>query len=518
VRGKGRARFAAIGGRRHIGIAAAARSGYAAGVLTRKEAMSSKPIWQWSAVATARAIKLKKVSALEVVRAHVDRMRAVNPAVNAVVADLGGEAIRAARLADKAISRRQPVGPLHGVPITIKENVDVQGHPNPNGVPAFAGLMAMEDAPVVSNLRKAGAIVIGLTNTPEFSLRWCTDNPLHGLTLNPWDPAITCGGSSGGAAASVALGIGAIAHGNDIGGSLRWPAHCNGIATIRPTLGRVPAFNPSAPSERPLLAQLMSVQGPLAREVRDVRVALAAMSARDPRDPWWVPAPLKGPALRMPIRVALARLPPDMVADAAVLRLVRRAADLLSDAGYRVEEVEVPDLNEIWQLWADILLAEVEILQEQQMNAVASDAFKQVLRGFKSISNRLDLRGYMSAIANRSRHLRSWLLFLERWPIVLTPASVRPTPAPRADLEGDAPAGGLLRNDVRFISAINLLGLPAAVVPVGLHGGHPVGVQLVASRYREDLCLDAAQAIQTRVGVLAHRLWERVPADAGQSA
>ena len=144
-------------------------------------------------------------------------------------------------------------------------------------------LVAPEDAPVVRNLRNAGAIVIGLTNTPEFSLRGFTDNPLHGLTHNPWDPAITCGGSSGGAAASVVLGIGAIAHGNDIGGSLRWPAHCTGIATIRPTLGRVPAFDPSAPAERPLLAQLMSVQGPLAREVRDVRLGLAAMSARDPR-------------------------------------------------------------------------------------------------------------------------------------------------------------------------------------------------------------------------------------------
>lgn len=471
--------------------------------------MSSKPIWQWSAVATARAIKDKKISTLEVVRAHIERMHSVNPAVNAVVSDLGGEAIKAARAADKAISTRQPLGPLHGVPVTVKENVDVKGHPNPNGVPALAKLIAPDDAPVVRNLRKAGAIIIGLTNTPEFSLRGFTDSPLHGLTINPWDPAITCGGSSGGAAVSVALGIGAIAHGNDIGGSLRWPAHCNGVATIRPTLGRVPAFNPSAPVERPLLAQLMSVQGPLAREVRDVRVALAAMSARDPRDPWWVPAPLKGPALKTPIKVALARLPQDVVADTALLSLVRRAADLLSDAGYRVEEVEVPDLTETWQLWADILIGEIAVLQENQMSAVTSDAFKQVLRGYKSMSNRLDVSSYMSAIATRSRHLRNWLQFLESWPIVLTPATVQPTPAPRADLEGDARVRDLFRNDLRFISTINVLGLPAAVVPIGLHLGHPVGVQLIASRYREDLCLDAAQAIERRVGILARKLWER---------
>jgi amidase len=222
-----------------------------------------------------------------------------------------------------------------------------------------------------------------------------------------------------------------------------------------------------------------------------------------------VPAPLKGPALKKPIQVACARLPPDMIADTAMLALVRRAADLLSDAGYRVEEVELPDMTETWQLWVDILLAEIEILQEPQMNAVTTDAFKQVLRGYKSISNRLDVRGYMSAIATRSRHLRNWMLFLERWPIVLTPATVRPTPAPRADLEGDARVRELFRNDLRFISAVNVLGLPAAVVPVGLHRGHPVGVQLIASRYREDLCLDAAQAIERRIGVLAHTLWER---------
>jgi amidase len=275
---------------------------------------------------------------------------------------------------------------------------------------------------VVSNLRKAGAIIIGLTNTPEFSMRAFTENPLHGLTLNPWDPAITCGGSSGGAGAAVALGIGAIAHGNDIGGSLRGPAHCNGVATIRPTLGRVPAFNPSAPAERPLLHQLMSVQGPLAREVRDVRLGLAAMSARDPRDPWWVPAPLRGPPPPKPIKVALARLPADMVADAGVMGLVRRAAEVLEGAGYRVEEVAVPDVTAAWHLWADIISAEIATVHEQTMNALGSADFRKALRGIKSFAQPLDQAGYMNAIAARSRHLRNWLLFLEEWPVVLTPA------------------------------------------------------------------------------------------------
>ena len=228
------------------------------------------PIWQWSALETAAAIRSGAISSVEVTEAHIERMRAVNPKLNAVVVDLSEEALKAAKAADQARAKGTELGLLHGVPITIKENVDYDGRPNPNGVPTQMNIIAPSDAPVVRNLKKAGAIVIGLTNTPEFSFRGFTDNPLHGLTLNPWDPDITCGGSSGGAGAAVAAGIGTIAHGNDIGGSLRWPAHCNGVATIKPTQGRIPAYNQSAAAERPMLSHLMSAQGPLARSVADI--------------------------------------------------------------------------------------------------------------------------------------------------------------------------------------------------------------------------------------------------------
>ena len=248
------------------------------------------------------------MSAVEVTQAHIDRMHAVNPQLNAVVYDMsdsragGREGGR-----QGARARTGKIGPLHGVPITIKENVDIKGRPTPNGVPASSRSSRPTIRPLVRNFRKAGAIILGQTNTPEFSMRGFTDNPLHGLTLNPWDDEITCGGSSGGAASAVAAGIGTIAHGNDIGGSLRWPAHCCGVATIKPTQGRIPAFNPSATVERPMLASLMSAQGPLARSVADVRLGLEVMSRRDPRDPWWVPAPLKGPKPKKPIKVAMAR-------------------------------------------------------------------------------------------------------------------------------------------------------------------------------------------------------------------
>ena len=253
-------------------------------------------------------------------------------------------------------------------------------------------------------------------------MRGFTDNPLHGLTKNPWDSAITCGGSSGGAGASIAMGIAAIAHGNDIGGSLRWPAYCNGIATIKPTQGRIPAFNPSAPTERPLMTQFMSAQGPLAREVRDVRLGLESMSQRDVRDPWWVPAPLDGPPLAKPIKVALARIPEDMETDNEVIDLVRTTADHLANAGYEIVEAELPDLAGTWKLWCDLIMTELSMLQEAQMRELGSVDFKQTLDGFLKMATILDGRAYMEAIAYRSLVLRNWLAFLETYPVILDSA------------------------------------------------------------------------------------------------
>lgn len=470
--------------------------------------MASKPIWQWSAVETARATRAGDVSCEAVAQAHIARLHAANPALNAVVVDLSDQALEAARAADAAQARGAALGSLHGVPVTIKINIDVEGQANSNGAVALAGNIAPGDAPVTANLRAAGAIILGLTNTPEYSLRLCTDNALHGLTLNPWDPAVTCGGSSGGAAASMAAGIGCIAHGNDIGGSLRWPAHCNGISTVKPTLGRVAAFNPSAPAERPLMAQLMSVQGPLAREVADVRLGLEVMARRDMRDPWWVPAPLHPAGAGGPCRVAVARVPPDMRADPDIMAMIAQAAGWLADAGYEVTpDVEVPDLAGTWKLWAELLTTEVSTLQAAQMLDGASPDFARALDGMLRMATILDGEGYMRAVAFRARLLRDWLTFLETYPIILAPLSVRKALPVNGDIADDDAVRRILGDDLRFSSALSVLGLPVAVTPVGLLDGHPLGVQLIGSRYREDRCLDAAAAIEARVGVLAHQLW-----------
>lgn len=471
--------------------------------------MDKSPIWQWSAVETAEAIKSRKVTASEVISAHVERMRAVNPSVNAVVVDLGNDAIEAAARVDANLANGGECRPLEGVPVTIKINVDFAGRANSNGVVALKDLMATDDAPVVRNLKNAGAIPVGLTNTPEFSLRAFTDNPLHGLTLNPWDNEVTCGGSSGGAVSSLALGIGALAHGNDIGGSLRWPAHCCGLATIRPTQGRIAAYNPSASAERPLMAQLFSTQGPIGRSVADVRLGLQVMSAGDPRDPWWVPVPLEQEKPVKPIKVAMAKVPDELEADPQILAIVTQAADHLVKEGYAIEQVELPDLATIWQAWMNILFEEVRTLQEDAMRSVVSDDYLRVFESYNSFSDQLGEAGFMEAVSQRTKHLRDWMLLLEEYPVILTPVCVHPTYGAKADLDGDAMVEHIFRRGLHFVGPINYLGLPAAVVPAGMRGDLPVGVQLIASRFREDIALDAAAAIEKHVGQLCQHLWAR---------
>jgi amidase len=208
-------------------------------------------------------------------------------------------------------------------------------------------------------------------------------------------------------------------------------------------------------------------------------------------------------------RVAVARVPQDVECDAQIMALIDRAADYLADAGYEIEEVEVPDISATWRLWCDLISTEIETLQASQMRELGSPPFVGALEGILHMATILDLEGYMKAVAYRARILREWMAFLERFPVVLAPVSVQPTPAFDADLKGHAAVQRIFWNDLRFLGAISVLGLPVAVTPAGLVNGQPVGVQLIGSRYREDVCLDAAAAIEARVGLLAHQLWAR---------
>lgn len=454
-------------------------------------------LWRLDATELAQGIRTRRFSSREATAACLARCEAANPKINAVVDLLAEQALAAADAADRAVREGKPLGVLHGVPITLKINVDMAGRPTSNGIVALRDAIATENAPVVDNFLRAGAVVIGRTNTPAFSMRWFTDNALHGRTLNPWDPTVTPGGSSGGASAAVAAGIGPIAHGNDFGGSVRYPAYCTGVYGLRPSFGRVPAFLPSAKEERALSAQLMSVQGPLTRSVRDLRLALAAMAVGDARDPWWVPAPLEGPALERPIRVAFTVSAAGERAQPEVVDAVRRAAGWLADAGYAVEEADPPDMAEAAKLWDTIAQGEALHFLSDAVAKMADEGMLTAWRYMCANTPRNDAFGHMKALARRTTLIRRWQLFMARYPLVLTPVSAE-APFPQGlDVSSQAGMDRVLRaQGPQFF--VPLLGLPSLSAPTGVVNGVPMGVQLTGQRFREDLVLQAAEVLEGR--------------------
>jgi amidase len=452
-------------------------------------------LWKWDAVDLVRAIRLRKISSRDAVAACLARLDAVNPKINAVVVKLGEQALAQAEAADKAVARGEELGPMHGVPITIKVNVDQMGQATTNGVVAFKDVIATEDSPVVANLKSAGAVIIGRTNTPAFSSSWFTDNDLYGRTQNPWSKNHTPGGSSGGASSSVAAGITPVAHGNDLAGSVRYPAYCTGVVGLRPSFGRVPAYLPSAKAERGMSAQLMSAQGPLARHVRDVRLALHAMAKEDPRDPWWVPAPLEGPPLARPIRVAMSCKPSSLDVHPAVVEAVRSAGRILAGAGYVVEEVELPGFAEIAELWADMMTPEKPFFTSKAIEQFGDRLIRDYHRWQMEDAPEPDAASYMQALARRTGWIRRWNLFMRDYPIVLCPMSFEPPFAQGRDTAGKESALFLRQLQMPNFT-IAVLGLPALSVPTGIVDGLPMGVQLVAPRFREDLLLEAAEVVE----------------------
>jgi amidase len=454
-------------------------------------------LWRWSATDLAHAIRTRRVSSREALEACLARMDAVNPRLNAVVDAMADAARADADAADAAIARGEPAGLLHGVPVTVKVNVDTRGRATTNGIVALRDLVATDDSPVVANLRRAGAVIFGRTNTPAFSFRWFTENDLHGRTLNPWSRAHTPGGSSGGASAAVAAGIGPIAHGNDLAGSVRYPAYCTGVYGLRPSLGRVPAFLPSATEERPFGTASMSVQGPLARTVADLRVALAAMSARDPRDPWWVPAPLEGPPPARPIRVALTTSIPGVEVHPAIVRAIVQAGEWLAKAGWAVERVDPPHLEEAARLWWSIGDTEARLSMYGAIERLGDDGIRRAALGMRHGAPDLDLAGYVGATARRSTLVRDWALFLERHPVVLGPVSAEP-PFPWGLDTGTLEEMERVKRAQGPQFMVPVLGLPSLSAPLGAVDGVPIGVQLTAARFREDLVLAAAEVLEAR--------------------
>ncbi len=475
--------------------------------------MTQSKIWQLSATELTTLTRNGDVSAEDAVASSISRMNAVNPDLNAVVEDLSQQALKRARALDHARAAGAPTGPLHGVPVTIKINVDQKGHATTNGVVALKDVIAPDDAPVVSNLQNAGAIVIGRTNTPEFSFRADTDNPLYGRTHNPWGRHISAGGSSGGAGAAVMAGIGALAHGNDIGGSLRFPAAANGAVAVKPGLGRVPAWNPSQTAERGILAQSMSVQGLITRSAADLSLSMPSLIAPDPRDPFHVPLPWRGEALDAPIKVAFTKNTFGYALHTEVEKALDTARDALVDAGYLVDEIDPPDVFECGRIGYRTLMGEVLTLLKSDIQAAGSQTIQDIFEVYFQEFPPIIETELLQMLAKRSHYAREWSLFLEDYPLVLSPFLPQPFFKPDRDTEGAEGVHEVLGCAV-YSYAMNFLGLPAACVPARLaelpNGLQPINVQIAARRWREDLAVEAAAAIEARVGQMCKPLWERM--------
>ncbi|MGY8665303.1 amidase family protein [Bradyrhizobium sp. UFLA05-109] len=450
-------------------------------------------LWRLSAADLATLIRSRKISATEAANAGLARLDAVNPRLNAVIDHRPEDVLKQAAVVDGAIARGEDPGLLAGVPVTVKVNVDQEGFATTNGLKIQREVIAKADNPVVANLRKAGAVILGRTNCPAFSYRWFTTNLIHGDTKNPRDASLTPGGSSGGAGSAVAAGIGHIAHGTDIAGSIRYPAYACGVHGLRPTMGRIPAFNAALP-ERPIGPQISAVSGPLARTINDLRISLAAMAARDVRDPWWVPAPLEGPA--MPKRAALCLKPDGLATAPEVTAAVSDAGKRLERAGWTVEVIEnTPPMREAaeWQtkLWiGDGYEAALEAAErEGDPGALAC------LRGNRAKVTPFDQATYAKALMRRATLTREWMLFFEKYAVVLTPVSGELPFPDHLDRKDEASFKRVWHAQLPQI-AIPFMGLPGLAVSTGLVGKAPVGVHVVSGRYREDLCLLAGEAIE----------------------
>ncbi|MYV78573.1 indole acetimide hydrolase [Streptomyces sp. SID1046] len=460
-------------------------------------------LWRMSAAAQAEAVRGGKVSAVELVDSHLDRIASVNPTVNAVTQLLAERAREAAGRLDRRRAAGDPLGPLAGVPFTVKESTAIEGVPTTFGTACFRHLVASADAPPVARLRAAGAVPIGHSNLPTLILAGMhTRSELYGDTVNPWDSGRTPGGSSGGDAVAVATGMAALGLGNDSGGSVRIPAQFCGVAALKPTTGRFPADHRIlGPDDPGPASQMLVTDGPLARSVDDLALAYEVLAGTDPRDPRAVPVPAYGEPLPGRVKVAVVADPGGHGVHPTVRAAVTTAADALRDAGYDVREVaDVPRLDEALDAYGRITVTEfapnwpvvrtllgrggdryIAMMMERTPPASA-DAFMKLMGTWLNIR-------------------RSWAEFLDEYPLLLGPVFTEPPVEP--GLESRDRAGrDRVGSGMRLCTVTSFVGVPGVAVPTGTVDGLPCGVQIVGRAFREDLCLAAARAVEDRLGVL----------------
>jgi Asp-tRNA(Asn)/Glu-tRNA(Gln) amidotransferase A subunit family amidase len=453
----------------------------------------------------ALAVRERRVSPVELVQAHLDQIARLNPALNAFV-DLGADAA----LQDAQDIRRrldceeETLGPLAGVPISIKACIDVAGMRCESGTRLRAGRIATQDAVLVSRLRAAGAIVLGVTNTPEMLMAYETANLVNGTTNSAWDLTRTPGGSSGGEAAAISACMSAGGIGSDAGGSVRVPSHYSGICGLKPTPGRIPATGHFPESLGPFA--LLGVVGPMARNVADLKLLFQAVAGPDDGDTSAAPVPLQVSAAAEIKKLRIGYLESDDElgpVDPEIAAAVRNAADVVRESGFSVEPVQLGFLRRARELWWTIFVRLGAELNREAFRGREAE-ISPVLQNFLDIAaadQPLTKAMLIDGWFGRDQLRLQMLEQMQRTPILLMPTSA--TTAFRHGERRWTVAGREIEylQSMSYCQVWNLLGNPGVSVPVSLSSsGLPIGVQLVGRPYAEESLLDVAEVIDRAFG------------------
>ncbi|KZK82746.1 Biuret hydrolase [Pseudovibrio sp. Ad13] len=456
-------------------------------------------IFKMTASEVSQAIRDRQITCREVIEQHLTRIDETAH-LNAITTRFDDQARQAAEQADQAVQRGEPLGPLHGIPVTIKENVDQAGASTNNGVKAFAGLIAKQDAPLVQRLKQAGANPIGRTNTPEMSWRFHTDNTLFGQTLNPWNTSRTPGGSSGGAGSSLAAGVGYIAHGSDLSGSIRLPAFCCGVLGLRPSHGRIPFYNATGAAERPITIQLSSAQGPLARSLDDLKLAYDVMKGYSDLDTWSLPDMIEDKIF--PNRVALIT-PPD--ADPKINEALKQAGEVLAQQGYKVDNTSIDFIEEAYTHYTSLLITEVALQKESVIERFGSEQLQAIFEYYTQLVPPMDYHGYAQALAARSHYHRLIDQFQRKYPVILSPVCTKNAFEAGADIKSVESLKEIAKTNT-YLGSVNFFDLPAMSIPThDTQDGIPIGIQLIGPRYGEEHLFKTAKVLDNN-GFISSRL------------
>jgi Asp-tRNA(Asn)/Glu-tRNA(Gln) amidotransferase A subunit family amidase len=452
-----------------------------------------------SAHEMASQIRQKKLSPVELVEAHLAKIERLNPKLNAFVQVDSESVRREAHNAESSLARGDHAGPLHGVPICIKSSIDVTGMKIESGTRLRAGMVAANDAPLVERLRKAGAIVLGVTNTPELLMAWETDNLLYGRTNNPWDLERTAGGSSGGEAAAIAAGMSAGGVGSDGGGSIRVPAHFCGICGLKPTPGRIPSTGHFPASGGPFA--WLGVVGPMARNIADLTLLFEVMQGPDDGDTCAAPVPVRWPGSKDVRQLKIGYFEDDGRTPVIpeIRQAVQKAAEALRHAGFQVEAFRPKGLDEARVLWKKFFVKVGGMLigpMFRDREHECSPMMRQFLE-WSAAEPELTGDSLLEAWFRRDTLRSEFLAQMREFPILLCPPAAIP-----AFHHGER-TWTIERETVHYLDAwsytewFNLLGNPAAVVPVSQsHDRLPIGVQIVGRPWEEEQVLTVAAALE----------------------